>query len=432
LTETTNPLPSDAADPYRDSVEVAAVSDIGMRRRNNQDSLAYHLADGRHAWGRAGHLFVVADGMGAHAAGELASRLAVDLVQHHYEKNLQPYPVDNLHRALIEANNEIHRRGQANIEFRNMGTTCSALVFVPEGAICAHVGDSRIYRLRDSNLEQLTFDHSLVWEMQAAGGLNDQATDQLAIPKNVITRSLGPNLSVVVDLEGPFDIRFGDKFILCSDGLSGQLTDTEIGVLLQELPPERACRAMVDLANLRGGPDNISVIAVQVKSRLIEKTSDGSESIPDRTSGFESKMSLGFSVGAAVGVLASLIFLLVGLWPIAVAALVLGLSSLIVGLAAKPTPQGIPVNDQLAYGRAPYRRYRCQADAAMADRMAGTAEALEVASHENGWGQAGEILRERIPLAKAAHEKRDFSAAIRDYAELIIDAMSQIRIARNP
>ncbi len=120
------------SDRYREAVEVSALTDIGMRRRNNQDSLAYHLADGRAAWERSGHLFVVADGMGAHAAGELASRLAVDLVQHHYEKNLQPHPVENLHRALIEANNEIHRRGQANIEFRNMGTTCSALILVPK------------------------------------------------------------------------------------------------------------------------------------------------------------------------------------------------------------------------------------------------------------------------------------------------------------
>lgn len=418
------------SDRYREAVEVSALTDVGMRRRNNQDSLAYHLADGRAAWDRSGHLFVVADGMGAHAAGELASRLAVDLVQHHYEKNLQPHPVENLHRALIEANNEIHRRGQANIEFRNMGTTCSALILVPEGAICAHVGDSRIYRLRDSNLEQLTFDHSLVWEMQAAGGMDDHATDQLAIPKNVITRSLGPNPSVVVDLEGPFEVRVGDKFLICSDGLSGQLTDTEIGVFLNELPIAIASQTMLDLANLRGGPDNISLIAVEVNDPLISTVGHEAHTLPDRVAEQQSAIHVGFWGASAVCGLGAVIFLMAGQWPIAVGALVFGLLSLIVGLASKPTPKTPEVRDGLFYGRAPYRRYRCQADAAMADRMAGTIEALDDAARENNWPEAETVIRELLPEAQAAYNERRFSEAIRKYADITVEAMKRIRLAR--
>ena len=175
-----------------------------MRRSANQDSFAVVLAEDREHWERSGHLLIVADGMGAHAAGELASRLSVDLIPHHYAKlNRGDAPVALL-RSLEEANSEIFRKGQANPEFRNMGTTTCALAILPEGAVIAHVGDSRVYRLRGTTIEQLTFDHSLVWEMRASGEVSEEALRNNAIPKNVITRSLGPSATVAIDLEGPF------------------------------------------------------------------------------------------------------------------------------------------------------------------------------------------------------------------------------------
>ena len=137
-----------------------------MRRRNNQDSFAVVIAEDEISWQKSGHLLIVADGMGAHAAGELASRLSVELIPHHYGKLLKGIPSEALQRSLIETNSEIFRRGQANPEFRSMGTTTCALAILPEGAVVAHVGDSRVYRLRGNQFEQLTFDHSLVWEMQ--------------------------------------------------------------------------------------------------------------------------------------------------------------------------------------------------------------------------------------------------------------------------
>ena len=178
----------------------AAVSDVGMRRPSNQDARAIVLAAEDESWRFRGHVFMAADGMGAHAAGELASELAVTGVPHHYHKYLDLSPPDALKKALQETNAEVHRRGQANPDFLNMGTTASVLLLLPQGAIVAHIGDSRVYRLRGSALDQITFDHSLVWEMREAGHLTEASALLGSIPKNVITRSLGPNATVQVDL----------------------------------------------------------------------------------------------------------------------------------------------------------------------------------------------------------------------------------------
>src|SRR5262245_54415454 len=121
-----------------------------MRRSNNQDSFAVSLATSMEQWHQRGHLFMVADGMGAHAAGELASRLAIDHVPHLYRKFDDLSGPEALRRSVLEANAEINRRGQANEEFHNMGTTCTALTLLPQGAVVAHIGDSRVYRLRGS------------------------------------------------------------------------------------------------------------------------------------------------------------------------------------------------------------------------------------------------------------------------------------------
>ena len=244
-------------------LKYATATDVGMRRATNQDSHIEMIAPDPAEWYRSGHLFVVADGMGAHVAGELASKIAIDQVALLYEKQLQKSPPEALLAAIRGANAEIHRRGQANVEFHNMGTTISSLLVLPQGAILGHVGDSRVYQLRKSNLRQLTFDHSLVWEMRASGQMSDQAEVLNAIPKNVITRSLGPHPDVQVDLEGPYPLQVGDKFLLCSDGLTGKVSDEEIGGILFNLDPQPAAEFLICLANLRGGPDNITVTIVE-------------------------------------------------------------------------------------------------------------------------------------------------------------------------
>ena len=241
----------------------AAKSDVGLRRANNQDSLAVALAGSQDVFEQRGHVFMVADGMGAHAAGELASQIAATAVPLAYQKLVDRGPSEALLEAVSDANRQIHNRGQASPEFKGMGTTATVLVLLPQGAVLGHVGDSRAYRLRGTRLDQLTFDHSLVWEMRKAGQLPEEDVPGF-ISKNIITRSLGPNSAVQVDLEGPFPLAVGDTFLLCSDGLSGQVKDDEIGAILATLPPEEAVQTLVDLANLRGGPDNITVIVARV------------------------------------------------------------------------------------------------------------------------------------------------------------------------
>lgn len=246
---------------WEQQVRYAAMTDIGFRRQNNQDACAVALCSTEEEWQESGHLFVVADGMGGHAVGELASKIAVDTVPHTFAKTRDHHPVESLRIAIEAANDAINERGSKNLEFLRMGTTCSALVLCPQGAVVGHVGDSRVYRIRNRLIEQLTFDHSLVWEMIHTRQVSPQDAERLC-PRNVITRSLGPEPQVDVDVEGPFSVEAGDIFLLCSDGLCGLLSDAEIGMIASSLSPDAACRLLVNMANLRGGPDNITVIVV--------------------------------------------------------------------------------------------------------------------------------------------------------------------------
>ncbi|MBR0238252.1 MAG: serine/threonine-protein phosphatase [Thermoguttaceae bacterium] len=243
-------------------LDFAACTDIGLRRTNNQDNYAVVPASSQEEWNSRGHLFLVADGMGGNAAGELASKLAADHVPMLYKKKVDQIPSEALRAAIIETNDLIHKRGNSSDDFRGMGTTCCSFLFLPDGALIGHVGDSRCYRLRGNVIEQMTFDHSLVWEMQALARQNGETlTDQ--VPKNYITRCLGVHPEVIPDIEGPFPLQPGDTYLLCSDGLSGQVTDDEIGKILYTLPPALAVETLRDLAILRGGPDNITVVVAK-------------------------------------------------------------------------------------------------------------------------------------------------------------------------
>ncbi len=238
-------------------------SDVGMRRAMNQDAAAVVPDKPNTDPSRADKRFLmVADGMGAHAAGELASKIAVETVPLTFCKSKQAAPADALREAIREANERIHAKGSSSPEFEGMGTTCSCLVLADGLALVGHVGDSRVYRLRAGVLEQLTFDHSLVWEMAAASNVSEDKVPAY-IPKNVITRSLGPHKMVNVDLEGPYPIENDDVYLLCSDGLTGVVDDRTIGVLMGTLSPSHAAETLVDLANLGGGPDNISVVVAK-------------------------------------------------------------------------------------------------------------------------------------------------------------------------
>ena len=254
-------------------------TDVGRRRANNQDSKSVLPPSGPQQYRTRGWMFLVADGMGAHAAGEMASAIAAERVPLVYEKSAQLSPPLALRRSIEQTNAEINAKGESAAEFHGMGTTCTALVLVPRGALVGHIGDSRAYRMRGRTIEQLSRDHSLVWELEASGGMSrEQAAG--AAPKNIITRSMGPHAHVDVDIEGPFSVEEGDTFVLCSDGLSGQVSDEEIGLFAAELEPREATAALVGLALVRGAPDNVTVIAVRAGAEEVSKVSASDEPWP--------------------------------------------------------------------------------------------------------------------------------------------------------
>jgi protein phosphatase len=248
---------------WDDIIIEAADSDTGLRRSNNQDCHSTVRAPNPEIWGSRGHVFMVADGMGAHAVGELASKMACDLIPHNYMKTKAGTPSEAIVKAFREVSALIHSRAAANRDFQGMGTTCSSLVLLPEGALVAHVGDSRVYRVRSRRIDQLSFDHSLVWELVRRNHLTPEQAD-LSVPKNVITRSLGPEPDIEVDVEGLLAVELADVFLLCSDGLSGPVSDPEIGAFAGSFHPRDACRYLINLANVRGGLDNITVLIVRI------------------------------------------------------------------------------------------------------------------------------------------------------------------------
>jgi PPM family protein phosphatase len=412
---------------WTDYLQVASLSDVGMRRSNNQDNFSVSLANSIDHYQKKGHLFIVADGMGAHAAGELASKLAIDHVAHLYNKYEGESAMEELRRAVSDANAEIHRRGRANEDFLNMGTTCSVLTLLPQGAIIAQIGDSRVYRLTQNRLEQLTFDHSLVWEMKAAGQLSSEDERFGKIPKNVITRSLGPYPEIKVDIEGPFPILVGDVFLLCSDGLTGVITDEEMAAILANMTPDEAVRVLVDLANLRGGPDNITVIVVKINHpQLATNHAAG----PNRVKGTGEPSISPFAWGLiGAGILFALIFAAFLDWrtallPAGVA--VLSLLYALYRLVSNPSPRGNP-SDHLRSGRGPYTRTNRPAGNQFSTQLAEIVRQLQSGAEEQNWRVDWEHWRGFISTAEQCYQKKDFTGAIQAYGRAISFLMDQLR-----
>ncbi len=262
--------------PFFKSIEHAGQTDVGSKRSHNQDNFFVQKATDQEHWQEVGHLFIVADGMGGHAVGEKASARAVQEIPLTYVKHVRDGPAAALRLAFQEANAGIHAIGTSNPEFKGLGTTATGLVIREEGAWVAHVGDSRAYRVRQNHVQQLTYDHSYAWEMAKRLGIPPEELGD--IKKNVIVRSLGPDPLVQVDIEGPYPLEDGDTFVLCSDGLSNMVPPEEIGAVIGVMPLEEAAKFLIDLANLRGGPDNITVILVRVGSArdsLVGKAAPG-------------------------------------------------------------------------------------------------------------------------------------------------------------
>ena len=235
-------------------VHAYGITDVGRRRDNNQDQL---LVDDQQ------DIYAIADGMGGHAAGEVASRIAIQALAESINDRPEGLtPEQILVTSFNEGNRRICESVLARAEWRGMGTTIVAILRRNERAFIAHVGDSRCYLLRDNELSLLTEDHSWVGEQVRLGLLTEDEAAHHPM-RNIVTRAMGNRLELEVDVSD-HDIREGDRFLLCSDGLNSMIEDTEIAELLRthHNEPEAACRALVEAANRSGGDDNITVVVV--------------------------------------------------------------------------------------------------------------------------------------------------------------------------
>lgn len=245
-------------------ISYAAKTDVGLKRTHNEDSFAcYEPDDG--SIDSKGSFFVIADGMGGHAAGEVASKLTVDLMIDVFKAEENNDVSFFLKNIFIRTNAEIFRKARNTHKLNGMGTTCTAMIIKNNQAFIAHVGDSRAYIIREGKINQLTEDHSLVWEMMKAGIIDKDQIKQHP-QRNVITRSMGFELSVETDIiTPPLELMSGDKLILCSDGLNGMVTDEVINNVASSYKPEKACNELVKIANSNGGSDNVTLIIVKVE-----------------------------------------------------------------------------------------------------------------------------------------------------------------------
>ncbi len=251
-------------------LEYSGQTDVGLKRGHNEDT--YKVVDD-HA------LYMVADGMGGHSSGEVASRMACEAVADFFRETSQDedmtwpfkmdkgvgYEANRLSVSVKLANLRIHESAQSNPSQRGMGTTLVSVRFTDEGLVIGHVGDSRVYRLRDGGFDQLTEDHSLLNDYIKMKDLTPEEIENFP-HKNVIVRALGMKDTVAVDLsvEQPEP---GDIYLLCSDGLCGMITDDEISELIQARADDglaAVCSALIDAANDAGGTDNITALMVRV------------------------------------------------------------------------------------------------------------------------------------------------------------------------
>lgn len=245
------------------TVNFGSGSDVGVVREENQDCVGKFPDESLDFSVPPGLLFVVADGMGGHRGGRMASQLAVQAIGEKFLASDAVSPADRLKSAVKGANKHIYEYSLEQPDLNGMGTTCVALALHRDGAVIAHVGDSRIYRISGRKITQLTNDHSRVAEMERRGMLTkDEA--RIHPERSQLYRALGVRAEVEVDVADDVDFRSGDYFVLCTDGLCNMVSDEEIMELVTKHPPQEACDLLIDLANKRGGLDNITVQIVQI------------------------------------------------------------------------------------------------------------------------------------------------------------------------
>jgi serine/threonine protein phosphatase PrpC len=245
------------------SIRFDAATHVGMVRADNQDTFGIFPPDEKSVSPSKGSLFVVADGMGGHKGGKVASEMAVKTIGDVYFLDESESVWASLVNAIQAANEAVFSASKRDRALSGMGTTCVALVAKGSTVYVAHIGDSRAYRVTRERILQLTEDHATVAEMQRRGLLTAEEAKHHP-ERSVLYRALGTKLEAKTDVQPELIVGGEEWFVLCTDGLSNMVTNSEIHEIVVAHPPKKACDQLVALANERGGFDNITVVVVQV------------------------------------------------------------------------------------------------------------------------------------------------------------------------
>jgi PPM family protein phosphatase len=249
----------------RAGIEVSSQSDIGCQRQNNEDSFGYWEPEDDQQFLRKGRLAVVADGMGGYEGGQEASRLAVETLVAVYRDFGGDDPQQALVVALQAAHEQVRQYSFAHPELRGMGTTCTAAAIVHYALYYVHVGDTRLYLIRDDQITRVTRDHSYVGRLVESGMISQEEAENHP-QRNILTAALGTNPDLIMDSPGhPEPLRPEDVLLICSDGLWGQVRDSEILDAVENKSAAQAGRELIELARERGGPDNITVEILRLR-----------------------------------------------------------------------------------------------------------------------------------------------------------------------
>jgi|ERR1700722_10720292 protein phosphatase len=248
----------------RPGIELANLTDIGCARENNEDYYGYAEPESDSEFDLRGRLIVIADGMGGHEGGQVASGLAVDALREVFLEGPPGDPSTVLASAFRNAHASIHEHALLHPELRGMGTTCTAALLRDGLLTYGHVGDSRLYLLREGTIASLTRDHSYVQQL-VDGGVITPEQAKTHPGRNILTSALGADSGVQADLpEAAIPLQPADVLLMCTDGLHGMVNDDEMGAIASQNTPREACQQLVDLAKSRGGPDNITLQIVRI------------------------------------------------------------------------------------------------------------------------------------------------------------------------
>jgi protein phosphatase len=249
----------------RTGIEVSSQSDIGCLRQNNEDSFGYWEPEDDRLFQRKGRLAIVADGMGGYEGGQEASRLAVETLVAVYRDFSGDDPQAALIEGLQTAHEQIRQYSFDHPELRGMGTTCTAAAIVQDALYYVHVGDTRLYLIRQGHITKVTRDHSYVGRLVESGIISAEEAENHP-QRNILTAALGTNPDLVMDSSRqPEPLHPEDVLLICTDGLWGQVRDPEILDTVDNKSAEQAGRRLIDLARERGGPDNITVEILRMR-----------------------------------------------------------------------------------------------------------------------------------------------------------------------